>query len=246
MLRPSAVIDVRLVFHVDMAQTDDKNLKPSSQCTVCSKTFRRAEHLRRHFRSHTDDKPFVCSICGKRFARSDTLLRHEANHQTLNSIKPMDPAAAHAFRACRNCAVARVRCSGEGVCSRCEGRGLDCEYPSKRQKRSSTTASMHDLEAPTQAESELITTTTSPPTIHAGDEVPSTYPYDTGMQPAPFPTQHHQLQAGTIHSAQSSAFSTNDSLDPGWYGQQAMLPPDPLAPEQDFVNQSLNWIPLSV
>ena len=227
-----------------MANLDDK--KPSSQCTVCNKTFRRAEHLRRHFRSHTDDKPFACSICGKRFARSDTLLRHEANHQTLNSIKPMDPAAAHAFRACRNCAAARVRCSGEAVCGRCEGRGLDCEYPNKRQKRSSTTASMHDLETPTQAESELTTTTISTPTIPTGVEVSSTYAYDTSMQPGSFPVQHHQLPAGTVHNTQNTVFPTNPSLDSGWYGQQAMLPPDPLAPEQDFVNQSLNWIPLSV
>ncbi|KAL2202105.1 hypothetical protein CC79DRAFT_169353 [Sarocladium strictum] len=38
-------------------------------CRYCQKSFRRPEHLKRHERSHTSQRPYVCSSCGKRFAR---------------------------------------------------------------------------------------------------------------------------------------------------------------------------------
>ncbi|GKZ25808.1 hypothetical protein AbraIFM66951_000791 [Aspergillus brasiliensis] len=45
-------------------------------CPVCSQAFKKAEHLARHFRSHTKERPFPCPICGKLYVRRDTLLRH--------------------------------------------------------------------------------------------------------------------------------------------------------------------------
>lgn len=59
--------------------TDD----PSKQfvCTLCSRRFRRQEHLKRHYRSlHTHDKPFKCAECGKQFSRSDNLSQHARTH----------------------------------------------------------------------------------------------------------------------------------------------------------------------
>ncbi|KAK5112938.1 hypothetical protein LTR62_003760 [Meristemomyces frigidus] len=50
-------------------------------CTLCSRRFRRQEHLKRHFRSlHTHDKPFECTDCGKKFSRSDNLSQHQRTH----------------------------------------------------------------------------------------------------------------------------------------------------------------------
>ena len=50
-------------------------------CTLCSRRFRRQEHLKRHYRSlHTHDKPFECSECGKKFSRSDNLSQHARTH----------------------------------------------------------------------------------------------------------------------------------------------------------------------
>lgn len=46
-------------------------------CTICTRGFARLEHLKRHERSHTNEKPFQCAACGRCFARRDLVLRHQ-------------------------------------------------------------------------------------------------------------------------------------------------------------------------
>lgn len=50
------------------------------QCHLCARTFTKTEHLERHVRSHTKEKPFRCTECGKCYGRHDTLLRHQRDH----------------------------------------------------------------------------------------------------------------------------------------------------------------------
>ncbi|AOA64381.1 Transcription factor [Komagataella phaffii CBS 7435] len=45
-------------------------------CQTCTRAFARQEHLKRHERSHTKEKPFSCGICSRKFSRRDLLLRH--------------------------------------------------------------------------------------------------------------------------------------------------------------------------
>lgn len=55
-------------------------------CTVCTRAFARLEHLKRHERSHTNEKPFQCAACGRCFARRDLVLRHQQKlHASLPS-----------------------------------------------------------------------------------------------------------------------------------------------------------------
>ncbi|YCL20392.1 Methanol-and biotin-starvation-inducible zinc finger protein [Komagataella phaffii] len=55
-----------------------KTDKPRTHvCQTCTRAFARLEHLKRHERSHTNEKPFQCGVCGRCFARRDLVLRHQ-------------------------------------------------------------------------------------------------------------------------------------------------------------------------
>lgn len=45
----------------------------------CNKTFKRMEHLSRHLRMHSGERPFICSEpdCHRKFSRSDNLQAHK-------------------------------------------------------------------------------------------------------------------------------------------------------------------------
>ncbi|EWZ48579.1 hypothetical protein AU210_003964 [Fusarium oxysporum f. sp. radicis-cucumerinum] len=48
---------------------------PVPLCRFCNKEFKRQEHLERHIRTHTRERPYGCP-CGRTFTRQDLLNRH--------------------------------------------------------------------------------------------------------------------------------------------------------------------------
>ena len=93
----------------------------------CNKSFGRIEHMKRHAASHSIDRPFKCPVCEKGFYRLDTMQRHELIHR--DETENAKPKGA---RACTECAVAKVRCSGGTPCTRCASKDADCRYPDTR------------------------------------------------------------------------------------------------------------------
>lgn len=56
----------------------------SNACPIpmCGRLFKRLEHLKRHVRTHTQERPYLCPLCNKAFSRSDNLAQHRRTHET--------------------------------------------------------------------------------------------------------------------------------------------------------------------
>ncbi|GAA5868465.1 hypothetical protein JCM8547_006283 [Rhodosporidiobolus lusitaniae] len=74
----------------------------------CGKRFKRFEHLKRHERTHTMERPFKCEIpgCDKSFSRSDNLQQHRKTHD--NPLGKTSRAMAAAAAARKAAAAAEV------------------------------------------------------------------------------------------------------------------------------------------
>ncbi|GAM85565.1 hypothetical protein ANO11243_035720 [Dothideomycetidae sp. 11243] len=76
----------------------------------CNLSFTRSEHLARHVRKHTGERPFQCH-CGRRFSRLDNLRQH-AQTVHVNEEIPADSPAATGTRFQRQIRTDRVRAPG--------------------------------------------------------------------------------------------------------------------------------------
>ncbi|EXJ67063.1 uncharacterized protein A1O5_09709 [Cladophialophora psammophila CBS 110553] len=100
----------------DPGEADSASRKKKGQrffCTgypPCNLSFTRSEHLARHIRKHTGERPFQCH-CNRRFSRLDNLRQH-AQTVHVNEEIPTDSLAATGTRFQRQIRTDRVRPTG--------------------------------------------------------------------------------------------------------------------------------------
>ncbi|KAG7091688.1 hypothetical protein E1B28_010710 [Marasmius oreades] len=110
------------------------------KCPVCQATFTRPQHVARHMRSHTGDRPYKCQHCGDQFARSDLLSRHvnkchAGEKATVGGAPPTGrrkgssaTRATTSKQACDQCVQSSLPCDGCNPCSKCVQRKCRCTY----------------------------------------------------------------------------------------------------------------------
>lgn len=114
----------------------DAQERPIATCGICGRCFGKQEHLVRHMRIHTRERPYPCPSCHKSFSRRDVLSRHIAAHDDHSNTTSQFAGS----RACFRCAADRVKCSRGQKCRRCSQRGYNCQYPPLRAARNRTVA----------------------------------------------------------------------------------------------------------
>lgn len=87
LMAPNFNVDIPIVKSNRMDKTDQINPKKKHRCPICDSRFQRPEHVKRHLKSHSSEKPFQCDEpnCGKRFNRKDNLKAHlkKIHHRKL-------------------------------------------------------------------------------------------------------------------------------------------------------------------
>ncbi|KAH9254361.1 hypothetical protein BASA81_007643 [Batrachochytrium salamandrivorans] len=75
-----------------------EQLPKTIRCTYlsCSSMFNRQEHLTRHLRMHTGERPFLCTFvgCHKTFTRTDNLAAHVKSHAPITLRRPRKASPA--------------------------------------------------------------------------------------------------------------------------------------------------------
>ncbi|KAH9916405.1 STE like transcription factor-domain-containing protein [Epithele typhae] len=73
--------------------------RPAFVCPLfsCGRMFKRMEHLKRHLRTHTLERPFQCDRCKKRFSRSDNLTQHVRTHDRRDAASASGLPAAEPY-----------------------------------------------------------------------------------------------------------------------------------------------------
>ncbi|KDQ50780.1 hypothetical protein JAAARDRAFT_51074 [Jaapia argillacea MUCL 33604] len=92
-LAPRAATMPQDIVHIpsaDQMLMNSESSAPVSKDYVCplfscGRMFKRMEHLKRHLRTHTMERPYLCTRCSKRFSRSDNLTQHLRIHLRVDA-----------------------------------------------------------------------------------------------------------------------------------------------------------------
>ena len=102
---------------------EEESVGPSFECSICSRSYKRPEHLQRHQATHSLERPYRCSLCGSTFQRSDVRRRH-ARSCTGRQSKPSSTMK----RACDPCSRSKRACNCSQPCNNCRTKSISCTY----------------------------------------------------------------------------------------------------------------------
>lgn len=109
-------------------------------CPVCSKRYKRREHMQRHWASHNASRPHQCHLCSRSFQRLDVLKRH-ARTCEARALGLLSPSGRR--RACDLCVRQKKACSAGQPCTNCERLSAECNYsfvPSREGRKTGAAA----------------------------------------------------------------------------------------------------------
>ncbi|KAK5057545.1 hypothetical protein LTR84_011545 [Exophiala bonariae] len=198
----------------ELGEGDSASRKKKGQrffCTgypPCNLSFTRSEHLARHIRKHTGERPFQCH-CNRRFSRLDNLRQH-AQTVHVNEEIPTDSLAATGTRFQRQIRTDRVRPTGRPRTGTGGSTGGHSRGHSRNLSASSVGSTSSNYSIVTEAKRR------PPPLLMAND--PTTR-QNLGEPPQTPPAQYRGFDGSTtsgLSTPTSANFSTTTPGSPGF------------------------------
>lgn len=192
----------------ELGEGDSASRKKKGQrffCTgypPCNLSFTRSEHLARHIRKHTGERPFQCH-CNRRFSRLDNLRQH-AQTVHVNEEIPTDSLAATGTRFQRQIRTDRVRPTGRPRTGTGGSTGGHSRGHSRNLSASSVGSTSSNYSMVTEAKRR------PPPLLMAND--PSARP-NLGIEPPHTPPTQYRGFDGSTTSGLSTPTSANFSIN---------------------------------
>ncbi|KAI1363641.1 hypothetical protein F5Y08DRAFT_329233 [Xylaria arbuscula] len=186
--------------NADDAKSNKKKKSQRFYCTEyppCKLSFTRSEHLARHVRKHTGERPFKCH-CQRRFSRLDNLRQH-AQTVHVNEDIPLDSLAATGTRFQRQIRTDRVRQPGRARASTAGSIGA----PPRGHSKSLSTSSISSVGSNFSTRDEL---RRRPPALAVADY---RFPFSSEAYP------HRPPSPGDFSTPTSATFS-NGQNSPRW------------------------------
>ncbi|KAI1121249.1 hypothetical protein F5Y10DRAFT_105192 [Nemania abortiva] len=195
--------------NADGSKSTKKKKSQRFYCTdypPCVLSFTRSEHLARHIRKHTGERPFQCH-CSRRFSRLDNLRQH-AQTVHVNEDIPIDSLAAAGTRFQRQLRTDRVRPPGRGRASAAAAGGMG--GPTRGHTKSLSTSSIGSVGSNFSARDEI--RRRPPPLVMADPRFP--YPAEMYSYRPPSPSDFSTPTSATFSTGQNSPHWGNVMASP--------------------------------